>query len=193
MPNWVKTNLTFRGSDEDVQKIKELVFTEIKDDVLEFDFNKVVPYPTRENCPEEFKIDESKNITDEFGIHNNEAGIEVIPEHPYLDWWKWNREKWGTKWNACDAKWFCNEVWFDTAWSFCEPVVVELSKQFPNVLIEFKYADENIGSNCDYGWCKDGYITHANLMGEAAVRFALDILGDIESYDFVKGQWIYIG
>lgn len=83
-------------------------------------------------------------------------------------------------------------VWFQTAWSFCEPIIVALSKQFPDVLIEFQFADEDIGNNCDYGWCKNGCISYANVQGNAAKKLAIDIWGEEDYYEFVDGEWKYI-
>lgn len=122
-----------------------------------------------------------------------EAHITVDERHPYLNWYDWQREMWGTKWNSSEPCWCGDEVWFDTAWSFCEPIVVELSKKFPNVRIDFQFADEDMGNNCDYGWCQNGFIDYANLKGNAAMKLAIDIWDDDNLYGFKDGEWKYIG
>ena len=62
----------------------------------------------------------------------------------------WARQKWGTKWNACepqhDAE--AGTAQFETAWACPEGVLVELSKRFPDDEINVTFADEDIGSNC---------------------------------------------
>lgn len=62
----------------------------------------------------------------------------------------WAREKWGTKWNACepehDAE--AGTAQFETAWACPEGLLVELSKRFPDDEISVTFADEDIGSNC---------------------------------------------
>lgn len=62
----------------------------------------------------------------------------------------WAREKWGTKWNACESEHDAEAgtAQFDTAWSCPGGVLVELSKRFPNDEISVTFADEDIGSNC---------------------------------------------
>ncbi|MDT4884858.1 Ferredoxin-like domain in Api92-like protein [compost metagenome] len=73
------------------------------------------------------------------------------------------RERWGTKWNACDQKVDLEEcrARMETAWSFPEPILLKVSEQFPDATIEVRYADEDIGSNC-------GSVTF--LGGKAIVR-----------------------
>lgn len=68
----------------------------------------------------------------------------------YLHNMDFAREVWGTKWNACDSTHDADAgtARFDTAWSCPEPVLVALSKKFPDDRIEVQYADEDIGSNC---------------------------------------------
>ena len=60
------------------------------------------------------------------------------------------RDKWGTKWNAYSQSidLAAGVARFETAWSFPEPILICLSEKFPDSVIEAKYADEDIGSNC---------------------------------------------
>lgn len=60
------------------------------------------------------------------------------------------RDSWGTKWNACESKHDigAGTAKFETAWSCPVPVLLALSKRFPNEQIKVVYADEDIGSNC---------------------------------------------
>ncbi len=76
----------------------------------------------------------------------------------YLHDMAWARDKWGTKWNACEPKHDAEAgtAQFDTAWSCPEPVFFELSKRFPDDEISVTYADEDIGSNCGTFTIKGG-------------------------------------
>lgn len=61
------------------------------------------------------------------------------------------REKWGSKWNACECEFDIDDpgfVQFETAWSCPTPVFIALSNRFPADRIEVVFADEDIGSNC---------------------------------------------
>lgn len=149
----------------------------------------LVPETVRTECCKENK----KMTKTEERKAKLEAHISVDERYPYLNWYDWHRDMWGTKWNSSRPCWCGNEVWFDTAWSFCEPVIVELSKKFPNVRIDFQFADEDMGNNCDYGWCQNGFIDYANLKGNAAMKLAIDIWDDDNLYGFKDGEWKYIG
>lgn len=68
----------------------------------------------------------------------------------YLHSMDFARKVWGTKWNACEpvADPTAGTAQFETAWACPEPILVELSKRFPDEEITVTYADEDIGSNC---------------------------------------------
>ena len=68
----------------------------------------------------------------------------------YLHSMEFAREVWGTKWNACESQSHPEEgsARFDTAWACPTGVLVEVSKRFPDDVIEVIFADEDIGSNC---------------------------------------------
>ena len=71
-----------------------------------------------------------------------------IAKYGYSTWYNWAYDNWGTKWNACEIEWISdNCVEFETAWSFCHPIVQKLSEMFPTLTIEAEWADEDAGSN----------------------------------------------
>jgi hypothetical protein len=83
--------------------------------------------------------------------------LSNISKYGHTTWYEWHCANWGTKWNACEVEWVNdNQVEFETAWSFCFPIVEKLSKLFPDVAIEFSYADEDSGSNTGTGTIKNG-------------------------------------
>lgn len=77
------------------------------------------------------------------------------------------REKWGTEWNAYSQKVEADngEAKFDTAWNCPVPVLVQLSSNHPDHLIEVDFADEDIGSNCGTLHLKAGECVHQNEAG----------------------------
>lgn len=68
----------------------------------------------------------------------------------YLHNMDFNRQVWGTKWNAFDSDVNLDEgtVSFNTAWDCPIPLLEALSKRFPDEEIKVVFADEDIGSNC---------------------------------------------
>jgi hypothetical protein len=88
-----------------------------------FDFEKIIPCPP---C-----------------VFQGNLSSKDEEDNPGRNWLDWNRRKWGTKWNSYDNK--TDEQGrfiFDTAWSFPEPVFIELSFLFPEVTISVECIDE---------------------------------------------------
>jgi Ferredoxin-like domain in Api92-like protein len=79
----------------------------------------------------------------------------VIPEpENNPDWFTWRFERWGTKWNARPSSGdtivaekipIGAEMWFDTAWGPPLPVVLELSKKFPELEFQLYFVIEDNG------------------------------------------------
>lgn len=107
----------------------------------------------------------------------------------YMHDMDFNREVWGTKWNACDG--FINankEAEFDTAWTTPEPLMIKLSEKFPEDRIEVHYADEDIGYNCGYYVLQNGEVIVDvnrddlnNNEKDGSLKFALALKG--KSYE----------
>ena len=77
-----------------------------------------------------------------------------------------NREVWGTKWNAYDHDIDQIDngfIKFDTAWSHPDEVLKALSLKFPSEEIRVEYADEDTGSNCGYYTIINGCITSKSI------------------------------
>lgn len=113
----------------------------------------------------------------------------------YLHSMQFARDRWGTKWNACDPHHdiSAGTAQFDTAWSCPEPLLIALSKRFPNEEIAVTYADEDIGSNCGEFTLLNGEMIKANIAPswnamshgdrEKWSQFARDVKGWSENED----------
>lgn len=74
--------------------------------------------------------------------------LSNIAKYGHKDWYSWRIEHYGTKWGASEVEWISdNCVEFETAWSFCFPIVKKLSEMFPTLTIEAEWADEDVASN----------------------------------------------
>ena len=150
MPNWVSNSVTIEGKPELVNQIKELVAKPY-----------VMPVQSRGDLS--FRV-EDETITSDFSFWNiiKPTNMEDYPKQPWSDdeartpiidsWYNWNNRNWGTKWDSTNAELVNEEengenlvlvYTFDTAWSFPEPVLIELSRQFPSVLITNEYQEES--------------------------------------------------
>jgi hypothetical protein len=134
MPNHVKHIATFSGKQEDVDFLLGIIKTEENDDNGEqwtrhIDFNNIIPQPG--------------------SLYRGDLGPEDEKRTRGWNWYHWNCENWGTKWNAYSTERSGNEVVFETAW--CSPCPVmeklhEICVEY-NVTCEVTYADEDVGCN----------------------------------------------
>jgi len=146
MPNWCECELDISGDEESIEKFRK--FAKTKETLL--DFNKFVPYPKHfadaDKKAKEFKGDWKDKPKDGF----NQGGYD------------WRLENWGTKWNASDVAEgggrngdFGYE--FKCAWSPCCPVVLAMSKKFPDLVFMLRYFEMGMRINGLYV-CKNGEV-----------------------------------
>ena len=118
MPNHVTHKILFDASAADV------IFSEVCPDG-KFDFEKLVPSPPH--------------------IYRGDLNREDEEDFP-LNWYSWNVQNWGTKWNcynqftgiADDGRAY---IQFDTAWSIPYPILAAFCNRF-NIPFEHRYFDE---------------------------------------------------
>ena len=133
MPNWVTNKLEIIGNESEVNNIiMSIIDTEEsrKHNIPVIDFEKIIPMP--------------KEVY---------RGNLTLGEEPELNWYTWSIDNWGTKWNACNAedvtphKGFSHILYFDTAWSAVPKIIIALSEKYPNIVFNYSYFDEDLGSN----------------------------------------------
>jgi hypothetical protein len=105
---------------------------------------------------------------------------------PWFDWYKWRNKYWDTKWNAYEQDTYTGdptavEFEFQTAWSPPMPVIKRLA--LLNFKIEYRWADEDWGSNCGHAEydpeSKSWSFTYADDMDNPR-KFAIELWG----YDY---------
>jgi hypothetical protein len=141
MPNHV-TNVLSIISDDKVRV--QQIFETIQDDEIgkySIDFKKIIPIP--------------------HDIYQGELGPTEKEIYGENNWYDWNIKNWGTKWGAyAMPSSQSNEktIYFDTAWSTPFPVIVALSKKFPEETFRLAFADEDRGSNLGIVTLKGGEV-----------------------------------
>ena len=184
MPNWVTTKLDFSGKEQDIQKL----FVFVKSDASGFDFRNIIPYPTREECPEKYLITDAEERDGYW--YSPSKHLALNSKDDYFDWYNFNIDNWGTKWNAKDV--YVDEktfsIDFQTAWSFCFPVIKKLSELFPDVLITASYADEDVWSN-NVGQYEFQDGKHRIVSLDDEMGFAIYLWGREDEFEFVDGEW----
>lgn len=128
MPNWFYFTVHVSGEKKDVEQFVENVkgSEKYQTESMEFDFNHFVPQP--DNIFRGNLGREEKKMCEEQGIPN---------------WYRWNSDNWGTKWNANVETAFClssvdgfpmeYEYEISTAWAFPVPVMDRMVEMYPNI------------------------------------------------------------
>ena len=88
--------------------------------------------------------------------------IDNFIKYGATSWYKWRKNNWGTKWNSYSGiiNAANNEIWFQTANNFPEPVIKALSEMYPDLSIIVRYSDENRGANCGECCFKNGAVVY---------------------------------
>lgn len=81
------------------------------------------------------------------------AAWHNLQDYGAATWYDWCVSNWGTKWNAYGYEkgvdYSGNDsLCFRTAWSAPHPVLDKLSEMYPEIVMEHRWADEDIGCNC---------------------------------------------
>ncbi len=118
------------------------------------------------------------------------------------NWYDWCCEHWNTKWNAYECLTvdpMDRRLEFLTAWSSVPPIVEAISLKFPDAVITYRWADEDIGHNVgevviQNGNCledrspedgtKAAYEMAAEIMGEDLEDWGLTLSEDGSTYEW---------
>lgn len=138
MPNHI-TNIIYADKGT-ISLLKKLYVSEENGEKF-FDFNKIVPRPkTIEECPEPYII------------HNEgEARTNCLAydgDDKWFNWYNWNIDNWGTKWNSYDYSDGETQITFLTAWSGV-PELIEKVAEETGASFRYLYADEGMYDNCE--------------------------------------------
>ena len=119
-----------------------------------------------------------------------------LNNYGHADGYSWRCEKWGTKWNACEPDsldvliplalekeekdpYSIMTYTFETAWSMPDGIYKAISAKFPDITVEVKYADEDMGHNCG----------HVAYRAGEMIKFTIYDGNSKESYEFALSVW----
>lgn len=200
MPNHVTNILTIKVkennlfSSEKVQEVIKLLLDE-NDNVT---FNNILPMPeelkdttspTRVVTQQEYE-EAVKKREEEIKNGNNflmslpitkEMQFELISKYGVDNWYDWALVNWGTKWGAYDGYKIDDDMLvFNTAWDSPFSAIAKLSKLYPELLFNVKYADEDFGYNVGQYTFNDGeFVDEYTPEGgsKEAIKMAIEIQG----------------
>jgi hypothetical protein len=132
MPNNTRNIIKFVYHEDKGEKINE-IYEFLRTDKHYIDFNKIIPPP--ENLFKEPLGNKERERCEKEGVPN---------------WYDWNSENWGTKWNSYETELRKKGSWqlvitFETAWDMPRPIIEHLLKKYPEV-------DIQVVSACEGGW-----------------------------------------
>ena len=211
MPNHVTNRIEFKGDAKIIENLLEsLRGTEYP---IWIDFNKIVPMPEglditcdgmvslldnqfMVSLPITHLIERIKKADTET-IENFCKAIKNLNKYGKVSWHDWAITNWGTKWNAYNTKKVApNIIEFDTAWAGVPNLIAKISEQFPQLEIEYKYADEDLGYNVGYIVFKNGNVDmeyYPEGGSNGAYQLALELKPYANEYvKLVDGEYKYV-
>ncbi len=203
MPNHITNRLIIIGTEEQVAQVRAEIKGEKEDQFIDFNTFVKMPVelegtvsPMRILTQEEYDAQELKIITNDLTENERNWGLsrgltkalsyEYQKKFGADNWYDWQTRNWGTKWNAYEqVEHEANEIEFDTAWSTPLQAMVYLSKKYPQVEFQVRYADEDFGYNVGEYLLINGNIENQNIPDGGtleALELAMEIKGDEEYY-----------
>lgn len=158
-------------------------------------FNEILADLQKEGA-EPGSIDLGRIIPEPEGLFMGDLGVEEMKKYKDNNWYDWRIKHWNTKWNAYgfEPPTFSGDtgtMTFRTANCSPFPVIFRLSKKYPDVEIDLRYADEDIGYNVGEITVCAGELIDDNSpqYGSAtAQELAADILGLNLDFDLNTGS-----
>ena len=170
MPNWVFNSLAISGEPELIAQVKFQVSQPVTKMIDEFNFDTKTY--SRQEITMSNPVFSFWNITapTDLEAYNKQpefkASFDEMMGGIGNDWYSFNNRNWGTKWDVgrfdtdeySDTELINDEsnfllYRFNTAWSPPFPVIQELSRQYPDLVVDLEYEEET-------GW--GGEITFKN-------------------------------
>lgn len=224
MPNHVRNMLSYSGEPELVKEFLDRIKGVDEDGVVRaIDFNSVIPMPPELNISDSSDGDAAmRHILgvgtegyDDFewikfksfrtveqieqAIELGRQYIENLKNHGCKTWYDWSRNNWGTKWNAYDIEHnVCSPssgcISFDTAWAAPIEVITKIAATFPEIHLDYIFADEDTSYNTGRGFSDNGELYMSYPTGGSDEAYELYFQTHEEyrdEWEKVDGEWRY--
>ena len=121
--------------------------------------------------------------------------LNNIRDYGHSSWYTWAVEHWGTKWNAYSQSMKGQKIIFQTAWNGVLNLIKEISQKYPDCVFDYRYADEDTGSNCaSYRVCNGDVIEEFKPKSQSNEAYELAFLvnpDDRQYYKKINGKYEY--
>ncbi len=137
MPNWCCNKVIVTGPKKALDAFKATLNSKEKDEngkeiTVEFSFKQTVPPPANY-----------------FSGNLGHEEKKMCAEKGLVDWYSWNSENWGTKWDACETNVEIQDktvlIGFDTAWAPPIEWLKGASKAHPKLKFHMAYCEGGMG------------------------------------------------
>lgn len=154
MPNWCDNELVISGERDEIEKFKE----EAAGENGCLDMEKFKQYPEMFKRQDLIAEENNKKITDELNNMSEEERREYLKTHSFMKdgnhsgGLEWLLKNWNTTLNFCGPRLEREDEYgifysFYTAWSPPIPIIIEMSKQFPELFFELRYFEAGMEFN----------------------------------------------
>lgn len=220
MPNWSYNNLTISGSEADMEKfLSEAIKPNINGEDA-FCFANIFPMPQklkntispsssakgrkwmnadradlRENSINELLGEETKNVLIPVENNTDEKCLALRKEFGTDNWYDWNVQNWGTKWDVEVLKSNCwldetsINMSFNTAWSPPETFLKKLQQKYQSLDIKLSYTLEGSDTCGLFETYRDGDFVDLDYSEDEVIYRASD--GRDIYFDESCGEWKY--
>jgi len=155
MPNWCYNSLSVHGERTELVRLTEAITRTSHNDegneVTDYDLSVLFPVPEELQIPSVFfRRDGDDDPEHQELLKKYEANRA---KYGHTTWYDWSIQNWGTKWSPNVQDWELStyndesviNAYYETAWSPCDGLIREISKQFPTLLFSVT-SDEEGGS-----------------------------------------------
>ena len=174
MPNNVTNVLKVHGDEEKVKAMFEAVKTD-ELGIGSMDFNKIIPTPDN--------------------IFQGNLGTAEREKYGKNNWMDWNTSNWGSKWNSYGYSETVAEefdgscIEFFTAWCGVPKIMETLAGQYPDLCFEYKWADEDLGSNVGHIEYEDGEETFSSIPNGQS-KEAYELASEVHGIDLADEGYL---
>ena len=217
MPNWVNNEIIIKGPKATLEAIKERGKSWLrvpKNKPIEEVLREINKYCSEDYIQKQIKEFEGATTRedgddilyrtskmDDFSFENfvpadvndpkyqnaKDACCQGDYRNPNFNWYDWNIDNWGCKWDASDSsvKWEGNDlvINFNTPWGTPEKFLEKFAKMYPDVTLECFYFEEQgqFGKQKFWGDAKSENNWVWVLDSEKKESIAIDFLTDLET------------
>ena len=178
MPNWCTNRTTFAGPREELSKLRG----SLSGPEGTLDFQHFMPMPAELEGIKSGgitidgvqyrnwrSIENADGTSRDIGMSREDVA-ELVRKYGAADWYEWNSQNWGTKWNPGSAN-VSEESGgvvydYDTAWSPPVGFLDKVAETFPQVTITNMYIDEAWNFGGVARWENGGMVMDTSAVGE---------------------------